>query len=115
MIKRNRFLMFILMGAFEGLYLIYFMVSVQNGLKLMQLTKLSGFSVVLLSIITLGIFSLVWQWNVGKSLKSLGTGDCRVVCLILSLLVFGILINPLIIQGKINRYNKEKQQQLRHA
>ena len=104
-----------LMGAFQGLYLIYFMVSVQNGLKLMQLTKLSGFSVVLLSILTLGIFSLVWQWNVGKSLKNLRAGDCRVICLILSLLIFGILINPLIIQGKINRYNKEKQQKPRYA
>lgn len=104
---RNRFFMFIFMGAFQGIYLIYFMGSVQNGLKTLRMKKMGAVITILLSIITLGLYSFVWQWNTCTSLKKLGCGDCRFTCLILSLLIIGIIINPLIIQGRINYYFKQ--------
>lgn len=104
--RRNRFFMFIFMGAFHGIYLIYFMGSVQSGLKFLHMTKVSAVITILLSIITFGIYSFIWQWNTCTALKKLGTGDCRVICLIFSLLIIGIIVNPFIMQGKINHYEK---------
>lgn len=104
--------MFIFMAALNGIYLIYFMVSVQNGLKNLKMTKMNTAFTILLSIITLGLYSLVWQWNTCTSLKKLGCGDCRFTCLILSLLIIGIITNPFILQGKINYYCKKVNRKL---
>lgn len=96
--------MFIFMCAFHGIYLIYFMGSVQSGLKTMKMTRIGAFTTILLLIFTIGIYSLIWQWNTCTSLKKLGCGDCRFSCLVFSLLIIGIIINPFILQGKINFY-----------
>ena len=100
------------MGMFQVIYLMYFIGSVQNGLKTLRMTNMSALITILLSIITLGLYSLVWQWNTSTSLKKLGCGDCRFVCLILSLLIIGIIINPFIIQGKINYYYEKVNRKL---
>lgn len=71
------------------------------------MTRMNPAVTILLSIITIGIFSLVWQWNTCASLKKLKCGDCRAIYLLLSLLLIGFIINPFIIQGKINYYREK--------
>lgn len=44
------------------------------------MTRMNPAVTILLSIITIGIFSLVWQWNTCTSLKKLKCGDCKVIC-----------------------------------
>lgn len=111
LVKRNRIEMFFLMGILEGLYHIFWTISTQNetneelkkqGLEIKKLDKLSGWMVVLLSFLTLGIFGIVWQIYMCKKLVRLGGVDKTVPVVVLLCLIFGIIFNPLIIQGAIN-------------
>ena len=70
MIERNRFLMLFLMGQLGGWYTLYWMCSVQNetnkqlfllGKNKKGMDNLSGGLVVLYSILSLGIFAIVWH------------------------------------------------------
>ncbi len=111
LVKRNRIEMFFLMGILEGLYHIFWTIRTQNetneelikqGLEIKKLDKLSGWMVVLLSFLTLGIFGIVWQIYMCKKLVRLGGVDQTVPVVVLLCLMFGIIFNPLIIQGAIN-------------
>lgn len=100
--KRNRIAMFFLMEILRVIYLFYWQCSVQNEVRRATQHGVGGGVTVFLSIITLGIYAIVWQWKTCKSLHKLGCTDRSVICLIFSLLIIGIIVNPLIIQGQIN-------------
>lgn len=100
--KRNLFLMLILMGGLQGLYLLYWIASVQNEIKRCSETKLGGFLTVVSIIVTFGIYYFVWQWKTCKFLRSCGAADNSVATLVLSFLFIGIIVNPLIIQKAVN-------------
>ena len=107
--KRNLFVTFLLIGWFRILYLIIWMISIQNFLKRTKKSSIGGGITLLLMIITIGLYSFIWQWKTCKSLKSLGAQDNSVVTLILLILVIGIIINPLIIQSSINNIKNFQQ------
>ena len=103
MYKRNRIIMFFLIGGLQGAYLFYWLLSVQGDIRREKGSGIGGCLTFLLILFTFGIYLFFWQWNVCSYLKEQNGEDKRVVTLILSLLVFGVIINPLIIQGQINR------------
>ena len=103
MIRRNLFVMFILMGNLQGLYVLYWMLSVNDDLPSESVrTKSRGMHMLLL-FVTLGIYGLIWQWRVCRYLREKRCRDLRVLTLILSFCCgIGILLNPLLIQKEIN-------------
>lgn len=104
--QRSLFAMFILMHALMGVYILYWICDVQNGIKYrINTARIGGGLTILLMIITLGLYGFIWQWKVCSDLKSIGRQDIRVVTLILSILLIGIVINPLVIQSSINSTN----------
>lgn len=104
--KRDLLTMFLLMGALEGVYLIYWIVDIQVDIKdNLKKSKCGGGLTIFLIFITLGIYYFIWQWNICKLLKLYGAGDKRVITLILSIFLIGMIINPLIIQSSINSLN----------
>lgn len=105
--KRNRFVMFLLMGYFNGLYHLYWQFSIQRDIKRVDTRELGPGLTLFLTIVTCGIYYLVWQWKVCSFLKENGQCDRRVGCLVLSILFIGIIVNPLLIQGDINRLLRE--------
>ena len=112
MIERNRFLMLFLMGQLGGWYALYWMCSVQNetnkqlfllGKNKKGMDNLSGGLVVLYSILSLGIFAIVWQFYMCAKIKKLGGRNIYAPIIIMSILFIGIIANPLIIQGELNK------------
>ena len=112
MIERNRFLMLFLMGQLGGWYTLYWMCSVQNetnkqlfllGKNKKGMDNLSGGLVVLYSILSLGIFAIVWQFYMCAKIKKLGGRNIYAPIIIMSILFIGIIANPLIIQGELNK------------
>ena len=112
--KRNLFVMFILLllcprrqdgvaVPLLGIYHIYWH-SKLNSERRKEQPALRYLFVMLLVPVTLGISFFVWQW---KTVDWLGTktgADRRVLTLILSILLVGFLINPLVLQSDINKY-----------
>lgn len=104
--RRNLFTMFILLGALEIFYLFYWICDVQNSIRYYtKKSSIGGGLTVFLMIITLGLYGFIWQWNICKELKTISGRDKRIITLILSVLLIGIVINPLIIQSSINSMN----------
>ena len=112
MIDRNRFLMLFLMGQLGGWYTLYWMCSVQNetnkqlfllGKNKKGMDNLSGGLVGLYSILSLGIFAIVWQFYMCAKIKKLGGRNIYAPIIIMSILFIGIIANPLIIQGELNK------------
>ena len=114
---RNRFVMFILIYIFDIIYLFYWLCSVQSGIDNDKDYKnsINVWVTVLLIIGTLGLYILVWQWLTCNYLKQKGGSDVRLITLILSLLIIGLIINPLIIQGQINKVLKKQYPVLKHV
>ena len=104
--KRNRIIMFLLMGAFRGLYNLYWQFSVQQDIQRRNPKELAPGLTLFLTIVTFGIYYLVWQWKTCLFLKNNGQCDRRVSCFVFSILMIGLIINPLLIQGDINRLLK---------
>ncbi|MDE6302371.1 MAG: DUF4234 domain-containing protein [Clostridia bacterium] len=102
--KRNLFFMFIVFYNIPPIYLLYWIGSIQSDIHLQspQDNKVSGGVAVLLTILTFGLYGFVWQWKVCEHIKRQGGGDLRVITLVLSILIFGVILNPFIIQGSIN-------------
>lgn len=104
--RRNLFLMFILIEIFRIVYLLVWIYSIQSDMKYrLQKSQISGGLTIFLMIITLGIYGIVWQWNICKQLESIGGTDKRIITLIFSIFLFGIIINPLLIQSSVNSIN----------
>lgn len=105
---RKRFIMFLLIAilgqsGLAGMYHLYWVGSIQSSLVKKRLSKMPSFFVIILTIFTLGIYGIIWQWKLCSILKTLNGEDKRICTLILNLLFIGLLISPLIIQGQINR------------
>lgn len=119
MIKRNLFVMLLLIDCLEIFYLFYWISSVQDELKFdsQNNIKLDGAATVILIIVTLGIYYFIWQWKTCKILSTYGTKNQSVLTLILSILIIGMIINPLIIQSSLNsiqdNYNLDGNQLLK--
>lgn len=98
------FFMIVILGqrGGAGIYLCYWMASVQNGIKARESEEMNGILWLILSLATLGIGFLIWQWRTCTWLKNRGCRDLRIGTLILSLLLIGLLINPFLIQNQIN-------------
>ena len=102
---RDRLTMFFLLTAFRGFYILYWVASVQNEIVRNERKGLSGGLTVLLILCTFGLYSFIWQWKACGILKKQGASDRRIITLVLGILIVGILINPLIIQGELNNLN----------
>ena len=109
--KRNRLIMLFLASQLGPYYLLYWVYSVQTetnhqlvlrGLKRKGLDKLSGGVVVLFSILSLGIFAVVWQFYMCAKIKRLGGKNIYVSITILTILFIGVIFNPLTIQRELN-------------
>ena len=109
--KRNRWIMLFLMHQLGPFYMLYWMNSVQNetnsqlyslGLQNKGLDKLSGGLVVLFSILSFGIFAIVWQFYMCAKIKRLGGKNIYVSITILTILFIGVIFNPLTIQRELN-------------
>ncbi len=106
MSKRSLFVTFILMNTLGIFYMLYWIASIQDGFKYRtKQSTASGVTVVVFIILTLGLYCIIWQWKACRNLKALGANDNRVLTLILSLLLIGIIVNQLIIQSSINSLN----------
>lgn len=104
--RRNLFAMLILLYVLEIFYLFYWICDVQNGIRYyIKKSNIGGGLTVFLMIITLGLYGFIWQWNTCKHLKSICGKDKRIITLVFSVLLIGIVINPLIIQSSINSMN----------
>ena len=112
--KRNLLVMFLLLILYPKLpdrpatpiasiYHIYWSSSINKARRLEQ-PAMRYIFVLLLAPFTLGISYLVWQWKTAAWLGTKTGSDRRVVTLILSLLLVGAIINPLILQSDINKY-----------
>lgn len=111
---RNRFTMFLLIailgqGGLAGVYLLYWVGSIQSSLIRKNLSKMPSFFIIVLIIFTLGIYGIIWQRKLCSILKTLNGEDKRICTLILNLLFIGFIISPLIIQGQINRIYENNQ------
>ena len=100
--ERNRFIMLLLFHAFGGWYNLYWIYSVQNEVRKIEGKGKDGFMEAVLCFVTFGVYAFVWQWKVCGILKKQGAKDLRILTLILGICLFGIIINPLIMQGQMN-------------
>ena len=101
--KRDRFMMFFLMcSPMKGIYDWYWISSVQNEVCRNERKGLSGFATVLLTIFTMGIYAIVWQFKTSAILRKQGAEEKRIKMAICALFLIGIVVNPLIIQGQLN-------------
>lgn len=116
---RNRFVMFLLMYIFEIIYILYWICSVQKGIYMekacVNQSDVNSMLTLLLIIGTFGLYYFVWQWLTCDYLKREGAEDFRILTLLLSILLIGIIVNPLLIQGQINKVVKEKYPALQHV
>ena len=55
-----------------------------------------------ISVLTCGIYLLVWQYLAGKRLAKLGAEDRSIIYLILGLVGIGSIINPFLMQHQAN-------------
>ncbi|MBE7081431.1 MAG: hypothetical protein E7372_02590 [Clostridiales bacterium] len=111
---RNRFKMFLLIAilgqaSLAGVYLLYWVGSIQSSLVKKNLSKTPSFLIITLTVFTLGIYGIIWQWKLCSILKTLNGEDKRICTLILNLLIIGLIFSPLIIQGQINRICENNQ------
>ena len=106
---RNRFVMFILFYLFGPFYIFYWIGSVQNGIYYENKFEntIGSFLTVILIIFTFGLYYFVWQWETCSFLKERGAADLSILTFILSLLLVGLLLNPFLIQGQINKIAKD--------
>ena len=112
--KRNLLVMFLLLilypkrpdrpvAPIAGIYHIYWSSSINKARRLEE-PAMRYIFVLLLAPITLGISYLVWQWKTAAWLSTKTGTDRKVLTLVLSLLLVGAIVNPLILQGDINKY-----------
>lgn len=104
--RRNRFIMTYLMALLKGPYDLYWISSVQNEVRRNEKKGMSGFLTSLLVFCTLGLYSIVWQFKTSGILKKQGAKEKRIKMAIFALLIIGIIVNPLIIQGQMNYLEK---------
>ena len=109
------FLLISILGqtGLAGVYLLYWLGSIQSSLIRKNLSKITSFLTIILIIFTLGIYGIIWQWKLCSILKALNGEDKRICTLILNLLFIGLIFSPLIIQGQINRICENNQLSMR--
>ena len=107
--KRDRFIMFFLMSSPARVIFDYYWISsVQNEVRRNERKGLSGALTVLLVICTLGVYSVVWQFRTSGILKKQGAHEKRFMMAIFAVLLIGVFVNPLIIQGQINKLAEQR-------
>lgn len=116
LVKRSKLLMFILFYALGGWYGLYWITKVQNetnaelvscGICKKGLDKLSGGLVLLFSVLSLGLFAIVWQFYLCRKIVRLGGKRKYIPVAIMTIFVIGIIFNPLVMQGELNNiYDK---------
>ena len=107
MYVRNRFGIFLLMYLAGPIYYCIWASEIQNSRRA-EGRALTGGMTVLLLLLTFGFYHIIWQWRTCAWLRRKTGHGRRIITLILSLLFIGWIINPLVIQGQINRYLKRK-------
>lgn len=112
--KRNRFVMFLLTCITCGIYYLYWIVSTTNAIE-SELKEsnghcTSGGKTILLMIVTCGIYTFYWWYMQGQRMAQLGKEkgvkieDKSAFYLILLFVAgLGAFINPLSLQGSINK------------
>ena len=117
--KRDRFIMLICMHFFGPIYFLYWICKTQNetnreleimAIKRKGLDKLSGGFAVFLSIITLYLFTIVWQYYLCRKIVRLGGKGkyFSITLLYLLLIIPGLVFNPLVLQGEMNMLIRRK-------
>lgn len=103
--SRNRFFMFVLMDVLGLFYLLWWQAETQNAFRTAEGGGMSGGKTVLLSIVTLGIFGMVWQWKKCRAIRRLGGANlCPSFIILYLFFLLGIICVPLLIQREVNYF-----------
>ena len=78
-----------------------------NGIKSKNQNRLWWFNAFLVSILTLGIYAIVWQYKAGKRLAMQGASDLSIIYLIFVFISLSWL-NPFLMQHQANKLKNEK-------
>lgn len=94
-----------------GLYMLYWMAQVNDGVNMLSGRQgTSGGMVVLLGIVTCGIYTIYWFYQMGKAVEQIHVkrgemyGSAQIIYLVLGILGLGI-IPVALMQDEINRYS----------
>lgn len=91
---------------FTGIYSLYWYIKFQMELKKATGKGFGGLGHFLMTILTLGIYYIYWQYAAGKRLAKLGASDLSVIYLILFFTTAGAL-TPFIMQAQANGVAKK--------
>ncbi len=103
--ERNCILVLVFNLLTAGIYGIYWIVSVQNGLKRKTGMGYSGGVTILAMVFSFGIYTIYWYYVLGKRLHAAGASkDNGIIYLVLVLLgnAFGAWIVMFLAQEEIN-------------
>ena len=98
--KRNRFVMLLFLNMFNAVYMIYWYVSVLKELSFFRGKKFSGALAAVIIICTVFLALFYYDYKICNLLRNKGL---YMAMLVLRLLVIGIIINPLFLQGRVNK------------
>jgi hypothetical protein len=105
MTKRSIGLMVVLYLFTFGIYPIYWYCKFQNELKKETGEGFTWVGHLLLTIVTFGIYYIVWQYLAGKRLAKLGANDQSIIYVVLCF-VFLSWLNPFLMQLQANDLKK---------
>ncbi len=103
--ERNSVLVVVFTLLTAGIYGIYWIVSVQNGLKRKTGMGFSGGGTILAMVFSFGIYGMYWPYALGKRLHAAGASkDNSLLFLLLALFLpcFGVYAYMFIAQEAIN-------------
>ena len=103
--SRNRLFMFVLMDVLGLFYFFWWQAETQNSFRTAEGGGMSGGKTVLLSIVTLGIFGIVWQWKKCRAIRRLGGANlCPAFIVLYLFCLLGAIFVPLLIQREVNYF-----------
>ncbi|MBE6687329.1 MAG: DUF4234 domain-containing protein [Ruminococcaceae bacterium] len=109
---KRRILLCILLSIIScGLYLLYWMYSLNGELNKMADNKEypNGITVIVITVASCGIYGLIWSYKMSKCIKTIteshGDSDPKYGALFILLNLFGLfIINYAIMQKTVNKY-----------
>lgn len=104
--RRNRFFLLFKLLGLNGLYLIVWTFIVQKEMRAIDRTELHPVLLIAICILSLGVYGAIWHIRISRKFAVFGGGDQSAQCRLLSCLLIGVLFNPFVIQGQINRASK---------
>lgn len=89
--KKRKMVAMVLLSIFFPPYLIYWYCSFQNQLKAQTGLGFGGFGHLVVTLVSFGIYGLVWSYKVGGRLEKLGAKNNGTLYLVLSIFGLGMI------------------------